>query len=64
MKFLPVGTLIHAGGQIDGDDKTNSSFAILIPARVRGPFVYSLATNPFQSYRKKKYFHRYSVIQM
>ena len=28
MKFRLVGTEIHAGGQIDGDDKTNRSLAI------------------------------------
>jgi len=28
LKFPPVVTLSHAGGQIDGDDKTNSPFAI------------------------------------
>jgi hypothetical protein len=28
LKFPPVVTLSHEGGQIDGDDKTNSSFAI------------------------------------
>jgi len=28
MKFRQVGTEIHACGQTDGDDKTNSPFAI------------------------------------
>jgi len=69
LKFPPVVTLSHARGQIDGDDKTNSSFAIFskhLNNSKSNPcprfFVYSLFTNPCQRY-KKKYFHRYSVIQ-
>jgi hypothetical protein len=47
MKFRSVGIEIHAGGQIDGDNKTNSAFPIfsnapknvLRSARVRVRFL-------------------------
>jgi hypothetical protein len=36
LKFPPVGTYRHAGRQRDGDDKTNSAFAIF-PMHLKHP---------------------------
>jgi len=62
MELRPVWNEIHAGGQTDGDDRTNSAFVIfpthlqkiLRPVRVQGTVVYSLVTKLCQIYSQKK----------
>jgi hypothetical protein len=54
MKFRPVGTEMHAGGQTGGVDETNSAFAIFnapkenaISSTFAGPFFIQLGHKPF-----------------